>query len=255
MSTPANKNQVTEYQRFNVHQQLQHVLIIISFVGLGLSGLPIRWHASSYAQFMVKIFGNMDNILTFHLVNGGIMLATSAYHLIYLFLYAIKHRTFGYTKAWLTYPQMADVKTVPQYIKFILGLTDERPKFERYSFKEKFDYIAVFWGMFIIGGSGVFMWFPDLGASLFPRWIIDMWRLGHSDEAILAVTFIAVVHFYNVHFSPDFFPYNSSWWTGKMSREVMLHEHPAELERIEGITINEQHQTEGGHKPWNSKNM
>jgi len=67
----------------------------------------------------------------------------------------------------------------------------------------------------------------------FPKWFVDAYRWGHSDEAVLAVSFIFTWHFYNVHFQPDFFPMSWTWWTGNMSREVMQLEHGLELEMLE----------------------
>lgn len=248
MSEANDEARTTMYQRFDVHQRLQHFLIIVSFSLLAFSGLPIRYASSAISAKIVGLFGSFDNMLTFHLINGGIMLATALYHLIYVFVMAIKKGKLEFT----AYPNKSDIKNIIANTKYLLGKSDVRPNWDRFAFKEKFDYLAVFWGMFIIGGSGVFMWFPDWGANLFPRYVIDMWRLGHSDEAVLAVVVIVVWHFFNVHFNPDIFPFNKVFWNGMMSEEVMAHEHPAELDRLKGN--NTPKKTEEGYKPWLSKN-
>ena len=77
------------------------------------------------------------------------------------------------------------------------------------------------------------MWFPDISTKYVPRWFIDASQAAHSDEAVLAIVVIFFWHFYNVHFSPDFFPMNKVFFKGTMTYEEMLHEHPAELERLE----------------------
>lgn len=246
MSTPNTDSKPNVYQRFNVHHRLQHFLIIVSFTLLAVSGLPIKFHANPVSQSISSFFGGSDGLLKFHLFNGGLMLAASAYHVIYLFIYAILKKEVSFN----AYPNPKDVTDFVKSIKYNLGFSDVKPKFDRYAWIEKFDYLAVFWGMFIIGGSGVFMWFPDWGAKLFPRWIIDMWRIGHSDEAVLAVVVIVVWHFYNVHFNPNVFPYNNTWWDGNMSEKIMKDEHPVELERIKA----QENPVEEGYRPWLSKN-
>ena len=56
-------------------------------------------------------------------------------------------------------PQPRDVRELHEHTRWFLGL-GPRPEFDRYTYWEKFDYWAVFWGMLIIGGSGLILWFP-----------------------------------------------------------------------------------------------
>ncbi|GAW91447.1 formate dehydrogenase subunit gamma [Calderihabitans maritimus] len=222
------KQTPTVFERFNIHQRLQHIMMFTSFIICTVTGLPIKYNYSSWAPKVTALFGGFDNMLTVHLIGATIMLASSVYHLIYLVIYPAVTRKIS--TAML--PNLKDVRDLVQNMKYLLGLTDERPRFDRYSYKEKFDYWAVFWGMFIMGGSGLMMWFPEWSATLFPRWVIDSARVAHSDEAMLAILAIFIWHFYNVHFSPDFFPMNFVWYHGKMDHELMEHEHPLELERL-----------------------
>jgi formate dehydrogenase subunit gamma len=225
-----NKNNL--YQRFNLHQRLQHGLIIISFTLCAVTGLPIKYHDAELSKWVIDLFGGFDSILNTHLFAALLIILACLYHLIYMPIYSL--RTTG-KFPWPLMLNLKDLKDIVIHIKYQLGLSDQKAQFDRYSYKEKFDYIAVFWGMFIIGGSGALMWFPDWAAKYFPRWVIESYRVGHSDEAVLAVLAIFVWHFYNVHFSPDFFPMNKVFWDGKIDGKTMAHEHPLELARLEGI--------------------
>ncbi len=221
--------------RFDIHQRIQHIMIFVTFIVLSVTGLPIKFAHSGFAETVAALFGGFDNMFLGHLIAGWTMLLACIYHLIWLVVRAIQGKL-----GIAIVPSLKDVTDVADTIRYYIGMSDKAPNYDRYSYKEKFDYWAVFWGMFVIGGSGVFMTFPEWGMNLFPRWILDMWQVGHSDEAVLAITFIFGIHFYNVHFSPDFFPGSMAWWNGHLSVEVMAHEHPAELKRIM-----EEYETEG----------
>ncbi len=220
------------YLRFDIHQRIQHVMMFVSFIGCTISGLPIRYYDTGWAAAITKLFGGFDRMFAFHLIMASLMLLCCVYHLGYLVMLAIRKKW-----SWATIPAPKDFKDVYDMLRYFFGRTDALPKFERYSYKEKFDYWAVFWGIFIIGGSGLMMWFPEISAQYFPRWVIQSARVAHSDEAILAIIVIFAWHFYNVHFNPSFFPGNKVWFMGYLTREELEREHPLELERIERTGI------------------
>ncbi|WP_227766401.1 formate dehydrogenase subunit gamma [Zhaonella formicivorans] len=216
------------FERFNVHQRIQHIMMFSSFILLTITGLPIKYSQTDWAKVVVSIFGGFDNMFTAHLIGAVVMIASAIYHILYLILYPMLTKKMS-TAAL---PSIKDFRDVLQNMQYMLGLTPEAPKFGRYSYKEKFDYWAVFWGMVIMAGSGLLMWFPGIAADYFPRWFIASARIAHSDEAMLAILAIFIWHFYNVHFSPSFFPMSFVWLHGKMSKEMMEHEHPLELAEL-----------------------
>jgi cytochrome b subunit of formate dehydrogenase len=144
-------------------------------------------------------------------------------------------------------PTKKDLKDFWNQLKFFFGKTKVKSRFGRFSFIEKFDYWAVYWGFLIMIGSGMVMWlfqgklnpwlFGEIDLSFVPltvnNYIHAISREAHSDEALLATLAIIVWHFYNVHFNPDKFPGNKVWITGTMSEKEMAEEHPLELEEIE----------------------
>ena len=115
----------------------------------------------------------------------------------------------------------------------MMGLKKERPKFPKYSYLEKFDYWAVFWGMIMMVGTGFVLWFPVFFASYAPHWMLTSAQIIHGEEATLAILFLFVVHFYNAHLKPSIFPMSWTWLNGKISLEMMKHEHEAEFEQLE----------------------
>ncbi|MHC4776848.1 MAG: formate dehydrogenase subunit gamma [Planctomycetota bacterium] len=120
-------------------------------------------------------------------------------------------------------PHLGDVKDWWAHQKWFFG-RGPQPQFDRWTYWEKFDYFAVFWGVFIIGVSGLVMWFPEATTYVLPGWIINVALIVHSDEALLAAGFIFTFHFFNVHFRLEKWPMDPVIFSGRMSRTEMLHE-------------------------------
>lgn len=217
------------YQRFDLHQRIQHIGMFSSFFILAITGLPIKFEQNQVSQSVVSMFGGFDNLFYVHLFGAIIMLAVSVYHVLYLVINPLITQKMS----WSTLPRFKDFSDLFQDLQHLLGLRKDRPRFDRYSYKEKFDYWAVFWGMAIMGGSGLLMWFPGFFTQYMPRWVIDSARYAHTDEAILAISAIFIWHFYNVHFSSRVFPMSHVWYLGTLTRLEMEEEHPLELERLE----------------------
>jgi cytochrome b subunit of formate dehydrogenase len=115
---------------------------------------------------------------------------------------------------------------------YFTGLRKERPRFGRYNWREKFDYYAMFWGIPVMALSGLVMMFPVLATKFLPGWIVPVAMIAHSDESMLALTWIVVVHIFFNHFVPGVFPVNPSIFTGKLSKERYMADHPAEYEKL-----------------------
>jgi len=217
------------YQRWNIHHRLQHILLFVSFFLLTFTGLPLKYAAKSWAIHVANFFGGVEMMMHIHKVAAVLMIIAAIYHLGYLVVcrYVKKERSSAMLPNW------KDVTDVLDHMAFCLGMTQQDARFDRYSYKEKFDYWAVFWGIAIMVGSGLILWFPHISAQYVSRTFIDCAQIAHSDEAMLAVMAVFIWHFYNVHFSPLVFPMNKVWLNGKMSYEEMQVFHPLELKSAE----------------------
>jgi cytochrome b subunit of formate dehydrogenase len=128
-------------------------------------------------------------------------------------------------------PQPHDLLQLGQHVRYFFGW-GPRPRFGRWAYWEKFDYWAVFWGISIIGASGLLLWFPTFFARYLPGWIFNVAIIVHSDEALLAVGFIFTIHFFNGHLRPEKFPMDPVIFTGRVEEEEFLRDHPVEYERL-----------------------
>jgi cytochrome b subunit of formate dehydrogenase len=129
-------------------------------------------------------------------------------------------------------PNWKDLADIIGMFKWFVG-KGPRPSIERWSYWEKFDYWAVFWGMAIIGGSGMMLAFPHLVAAVLPGWVFNVAMVVHGEEAFLAAVFLFTVHFFNNHFRPDKMPPpDVVMFTGSQSLEEFRHEHAAQYQRL-----------------------
>jgi cytochrome b subunit of formate dehydrogenase len=137
-------------------------------------------------------------------------------------------RWFGPDSLIVRWQDFADILAM---FKWFYGL-GPRPVFDRWTYWEKFDYWAVFWGIMIIGGSGAILWSKAFVLQFLPGWTLNVALIVHGDEALLAAVFLFTVHFFNNHFRPDKFPLDTAMFTGAISEEEFKREHASEYERL-----------------------
>jgi cytochrome b subunit of formate dehydrogenase len=128
-------------------------------------------------------------------------------------------------------PSLTDLREFIGSFKWFLG-KGERPRYGRWTYWEKFDYFAVFWGVAVIGLSGLLLWFPTFFTTLVPGWLLNVATIIHSDEALLAVGFIFTVHFFNTHFRPEKFPMDTVIFTGTIPLDEFKQDRPREYEEL-----------------------
>lgn len=220
------KEEEEYFVRFSLNVRIQHFILALGCIILIITGLPIKFHEAGWAEIYFKLTGGIQVSRFFHRVGATLLVIVAIWHTIYLFTKE------GRREFKELLPRKKDFLDFFQNIKYFLGLTKEKPKFGRYSYIEKFDYWAVYWGMVIMIGSGTLMWFHNFFLGIIPKFILDIAREAHSDEALLATLAIIIWHWYNAHFNPEVFPFNPTIFTGKISKERMLHEHPLEYEKI-----------------------
>lgn len=233
------KNGQKYFYRFSLNQRVQHIILAVAVILLVLTGMPLRFHDAPWAGYFYALVGGIHYAPLIHRVAGSILLLLFFYHLIYLAYHIIQQdlrpmRQRGelsvknVLRLLLTQPMipnLKDLRDIRDLLKYLLYLTNERPKGAKWTWKEKFDYWAPFWGMLIIGSSGVILWNESLSARLFTGEIINYALIAHSDEALLAALFLFIWHWYNVHFSISVFPMGTSFINGYLSEELMIEEH------------------------------
>lgn len=215
------------FERLSLNVRLQHGLMALSVIVLIVTGLPLKFHESFWAKEVIAFLGGPDVTPIIHRVAATLLAFVGFWHLLYIAFTREGRENFR-----LLLPRLQDAKDAVQQIRYYLGLTDSKPKFDKFSYVEKFDYWAVYWGMVIMIGSGTILWFTEWFLKYVPKWVTDIAKEAHSDEALLATLAIVIWHFYNVHLNPHSFPMNKTFITGKISERQMKEEHPLEYARL-----------------------
>jgi len=228
---PANERQFLRFSRLN---RMLHALMIVSFLSLALTGMTLKFSYTGWASVLSRLFGGFELAGYVHRLAATVMIGVFVTHVIDLLRRA--KREFGGWRGLLLgpntmLPTRRDLDEFVRSVKWFLGL-GERPQFGRWTYWEKFDYFAVFWGMVVIGSTGLTLWFPEFFTLVFPGWLINVATIIHSDEALLATGFIFTVHFFNTHLRPEKFPMDLVIFTGRMPVEELKEDKPSEYERL-----------------------
>jgi cytochrome b subunit of formate dehydrogenase len=220
------------YRRFDAFDRVLHVVLMVSFLGLALTGLPLLFSDSAWASVLARVLGGFHAAGILHRLSAVLLIGVFLAHLGRVGKRLVVDRDLGmiWGPTSMT-PQPRDLRDLVNHVKWFLG-RGPRPRFDRYTYWEKFDYLAVFWGMGIIGGTGLMLWFPTVFARVMPGWVFNIATLIHGEEALLAVGFIFTVHFFNTHMRPEKFPMDPVIFTGRVSEEDLRDERPDEYERL-----------------------
>ena len=220
------------FKRWPAAWRLVHLVFALAIMTLVLTGTSVLYGESAWARGFINLLGGPQVAAIVHRFAAGTFITLFFGHLIYVAYYLSRNwRTFKVFGPTSTVPNLQDLFDVVAMFKWFFGL-GPRPLFDHWTYWKKFDYWAPFWGMVIIGFSGLMLWFPEATASVLPGWVFNIATLVHGEEAFLAAVFLFSVHFFNVHFRPDKFPMDTVIFTGRMPLEEFKREHTLEYRRL-----------------------
>ncbi len=228
LGLPAGKH----FRRFGPWARIGHLIFAVSLMVLTLTGMSIMYASSSWAPVVVRLLGGPEVMAIIHRTCAVAFVSMFIIHLIWAIQFLIRNRkTFKFFGPDSVNFNMQDLRDVIAMFKWFLG-KGERPVFDRWTYWEKFDYWAPFWGVTIVGSTGLIMWFPTLTATYLPGWVFNVAAIAHGEEAFLAAVFLFTVHFFNNHFRPDKFPVDVVMFTGTMSLEHFARDHGVQYRRL-----------------------
>ncbi len=223
-----------QFQRFTRLNRVLHILMIVSFISLALTGMTLKFSYTGWAVVLSHLLGGFESAGYIHRFFAVVMVSVFITHLVDLT--RLKKREYAsWKKLILSKDSMLfnkkDLQDIIGTLKWFLGF-GKRPQYGRWTYWEKFDYFAVFWGIFVIGSTGITLWFPVLLTNILPGWAINVATIIHSDEALLATGFIFTIHFFNTHLRPEKFPMDIVIFSGRVPLEEFKIDRPAEYKEL-----------------------
>lgn len=215
------------FVRLTLNERIQHIVLVVTFTTLVVTGLPVRYHEAVWARWIFFLTGGPVGRALVHRTAALGLMGLGVYHLAYMMF-----TDRGHKEVMALIPRLSDARDAIEHMLYYLGRRKKGPRFGRFSYVEKFEYLAVVWGTFIMGTTGLLLWFEVQAMLVLPKWVLDICRIVHGYEALLAFLAIIIWHLYCVHFNADVFPMSRVWLDGKISEKDMKHHHPLEYEEI-----------------------
>ncbi|MDH5298719.1 MAG: cytochrome b/b6 domain-containing protein [Desulfobulbaceae bacterium] len=222
-------------RRFGIFPRVIHFLVIVSFLTLAVTGMALKFAAQPWAEQVAGLAGSFTVLGVLHRLCA--VLTFIYFCLNFVLLFRNWQRSgkslpgFMFDADSSLIPMANDGKELLQTYKWFFGLGPQ-PRYGRWTYWEKFDYMAVFWGVAVIGTTGLCLWFPEEFTTVIPGYWINIATIIHSDEALLASGFIFTIHFFNTHLRPEKFPMDPVIFTGVMPLDELKHERPREYEAL-----------------------
>jgi len=213
--------------RFSKKQRVEHFIVMLLFTLLALTGFPQKFYEARWAGFIVNAIGGLDRVRFIHRMAGLLFSVATIFHIVLITFLALARRA-GMTMV----PTRRDFSDAIQQIGWYLGLAKEPAKFDRYDYRQKFEYWGMLIGSLVMVVTGLILYLPLLFTRFFPGEAIPVAQVAHSNEGLMAFLVVITWHIYNAHLSPDVFPFDTCIFTGKISVDRMHHEHPLELARM-----------------------
>lgn len=222
------------FTRFNMWQRIEHFIQMIGFTGLCLTGLPQKFYDADWAQWMIISLGGIDTTRFIHRTLAAIFVMQAGLHILNMLVSIVRG---SFRPSMVPFPK--DFRDSIDSLWYCLGVSNKAPLFDRYEYRQKFEYWGVVLGALIMIVTGLVLTFPAQATILLPGELVPAAKEMHSGEALLAFLVIVIWHMYGAHFNPLRFPGDVTIFTGKISKERMLEEHPLEWARATDQTIEE----------------
>jgi cytochrome b subunit of formate dehydrogenase len=209
-------------ERFDLNQRVQHLWIIVTMTVLALTGFA-QMNYESWGRLVILPMGGLQVSMEVHLVAAFFLGLVIVYHFVFYSAKYIVSRAKGEHLSLPIMIGLGDVKNLLQNVKYMLLGRGGEPQYGKYDYAQKFDYWGIYWGTTILVAPGVLLW--AFGSTF----LGGLPFIFHTDEAMLAVLFLLVFHFYQTHFNPQAFPVNTVFLTGKTVMGELQEDHPSGL--------------------------
>lgn len=231
-SDALSQDEKRHFRRFQLGWRIGHLVFALTTMTLVLTGTAALFSYTAWAPVVADALGGASGLALIHRVAAALFIGIFLIHFVYVMQSLLRDRSFRWFGPDSLIPNWKDFSDCWGMFKWFFNM-GPRPQFDRWAYFEKFDYWAVFWGVSVIGGSGLMLAFPHVTATFMPGWVFNVATVVHGEEAFLAAVFLFTVHFFNNHFRPDKLPPpDIVMFTGTQSLEEFRRDHPAQYQRL-----------------------
>lgn len=213
--------------RFSVKQRIEHFSIMVLFIVLAVTGLPQEFFEAGWAQWLIHHLGGIDRVRWLHRFAGILFTIGAVEHLGVIVFLVVSNRI-----APSMIPTKQDFIDAIVTLRHYLGVSEREAQFDRFDYRQKFEYWGLVFGGAIMIVTGLILYFPTFVTRLLPGELIPAAKVAHGSEGLLAFLIVIIWHIYNAHLSPEVFPFDASIFTGKIDEERMRRDHPLEYARL-----------------------
>ncbi len=214
-------------QRFTLNERLQHALLMLSTLVLLITGFSLLFHDVWIGRWLLWLEGGVQGRGVIHRWAAGVLMAICGYHFLTILFTERGHAQFMQMR-----PSRQDVRDFLCVMQLNLGRPVQQPTFDRFDFRQKFQY----WAFLLAGAtmivSGLALWFATEAMAVIPKWLFDLLAVLHGRESVVIFLVLFLWHLYDVHLRPEVFPMDWTWVTGRISLADLRDRHPREYERL-----------------------
>lgn len=241
MTRIIEKNGTVLVERFSPMRRAEHILVLVTFIALVVTGLPQKFDGS-FSTWLLGVMGGLDNARLIHRVFGIVFSVHAAVHIVGFIMGVL----LGRMRLTLL-PTLQDLRDARENLLYYLGLRKKAPELPKFDYRQKFEYIGMVLGGLVMVASGLILLFPQLASGFMPGQFIPAAKVAHSNEAMLALLVLIVWHVYGSHLSPEVFPMDTSVFTGFMTKEELRERHALEFRRLfPGEPVEHEHEAVAG---------
>ncbi|HLE13059.1 MAG: hypothetical protein A2504_07375 [Bdellovibrionales bacterium RIFOXYD12_FULL_39_22] len=214
-------------ERFSLIRRIEHILIILAFLILAITGMPQKFYETAWLGDLMDLIGGLDRARTIHHLTGILFSIQLMLHLLYIVIgIALKKISLSLL------PRMQDWRDLSSSIKYYFGYKKTPPQYDTFDYKQKFEYVSILSAAIIMSISGIVLLAPVFATTFFSGQIVPAARIAHSNEALLAILLILIWHIYGAHFAPETFPMDKTIFTGLINKDDLKAKHPLEYNRL-----------------------
>lgn len=228
---PEQITQQKSYTRFSVLHRFIHLVVMIGFLGLALTGFSLAFSQWGISRLFIWLVGGQANAAFLHHFFALITYLCVLIHVLWFLYYKFSLKN-DFTHPQSLLPQKYDLEHLKEHFLYFLAKKERPPKFNRFTYLEKIDYWSFFIGMNTMGLTGLILLCPEFFTYFLPGYFVNIAKVLHFYEAILAVTIKVVIHSIMVHLRPSVYPLDKSIFAEKIPIEHMQKEHPGEWEYL-----------------------